>query len=121
MENEELHQLRIAMDTRLENLVTVAEFREFRDRYIDGHTDIKARLASIDASLAAITPIITAHEERFKLMELKCQDFSKETKEVRARTDRIEKSLLGVMVLALTGVLAYVSSGIASHIFPKVT
>jgi len=98
--------------------VTTAEFREFKERMLESHTDIKARLSSIDASISAITPLLTAHSERFNTMDEKCINFDKKTTIVAKRVDRIEKGVLGVTSLAILGMFAFFSNNILAHIFP---
>lgn len=97
------------------------EFRDFKERVMEYQVDVKARLASIDASMSALAPLITAHEERFKVVEQKnkavCDRIEINTK----RLNRIEMGIFGVIFMALVGAIAWGWQAIAVHIFsPKV-
>jgi len=85
------------------------EFRDYKDRQMDANTDIKARLTSIDASLSALAPIITAHNERFNTIESKCTDRGKSN---ATRIDRLEKGALGTLVAIAGFFLTAVWQGI---------
>lgn len=81
------------------------QFIDYRERQQEANVDIKARLASIDASISALAPVITAHSERFKTLEDKC---SVQGRSNASRIDRLEKGILGsislVVVLFVTGI-----------------
>lgn len=98
--------------------VTLAEFREFKERMLENHNDIKARLSYIDTSISVITPVLTLQTERFNTMDIKCIEFDKKTTIVAKRVDRIEKGILGIVLFTILGMFAFFSNNILIHIFP---
>jgi len=87
------------------------QFIDYRERQMEANVDIKARLASIDASLSTLAPIITAHAERFKTIEVTC---AMQNKTTSGRLDRVEKTGLGALV-TVTGLFL---TGVWAHVFP---
>lgn len=87
------------------------QFLDYRERQMEANTDIKARLTSIDASLSVLTPMITAHQERFKTLEEKC---SIQGKTNMNRISRIETGILSAIGL----IVALFVTGVWQVVFP---
>jgi len=73
------------------------ELRDFKERHVEFQTDVKARFTSIDASLSSLSPIITAHQERFKSLESNIETNCK-------RLDRAEQGVFGALVFIVVAV-----------------
>jgi len=90
------------------------EFRDFKERQVDANNAITGRLTSIDASLSHLIPLITAHEERFKLLEHKNETACDKINGNARRIGRLEIGIVGTLV---TIVMAFFT-GALQYLFP---
>ena len=91
------------------------QFLDYRDRQMEANVDIKARLTSIDASISALAPVITQHQERFNTMDQKCLAVEKNVQNDKKRIDRLEMGVVGTLVT----LAAVTLTGVWQHVFPS--
>jgi hypothetical protein len=92
------------------------EFHDFKEKQTEYQVDIKARLASMDASLSALAPIIYKHEERFNTIDQTCANIERTERMAQNRITRLEMGVVGSLVV----VAGMFVTGIWQHIFKPV-
>ena len=86
------------------------EIKNLKETHMQFYTEVKemrnelsGKLTSIDASLSALAPVITAHSERFKTVELRCDHVEKQQKGMSDRLWGIALLVFGTIIAGIAG------------------
>jgi hypothetical protein len=95
----------------------LVELRELKERIMEFHVQTNQHFTTIDASLSALAPMITAHQERFKLVKMQHDGLCEKVASNTGKINRMEMGIFGIVFMLLTAAIAWIWTNISNHVF----